>query len=162
MSPILFYYCLWIVLGLVLAGLASTLLVRQLRRHAQHEAQAGALLDALSRYALWTAAQRHGTARGHERATAAAALREAGLLQARCFPALAPAFRTLLESDRQLQSLLREQRRLRLRAPETWLDSQPSPMMEALWCRHETVLRALASRLRAQQGPRGPLRPRAD
>jgi hypothetical protein len=146
-SPILFYYCLWIVLGLVLAGLASTLLVRQLRRRVQHEVQARALLDALSRYAVWTAAQRHGNGRGHERATAAAALREARLLQARCFPALTPAFSRLLDSDRRLQSYLREQQSLRVHAPEAWLDSQPAPVLDELWQQHEAVLHALARRL---------------
>lgn len=157
MSPVLFYYCLWILLGLVLAGLASTLLVRQLRRRVQHEAQAHALLDALSRYAVWTAAQRNGSGYGHgnerERATAAAALREARLLQARCFPALTGAFTSLLDSDRRLQALLREQQSLRVRDPEAWLDTQPLPVMEELWQRHESALRALAQRLSATQGP---------
>lgn len=152
-SPVLFYYCLWIVLGLVLAGLASTLLVRQLRRRVRHEAQAHALFDALSRYALWTVAQRHGSAREHERATAAAALREARLLQARCFPALTPAFASLLDSDRQLQAFMHAQQSLRVRDPEAWLDSQPLPVMDELWQRHEAALRALAQRLQATQGP---------
>lgn len=149
MTPVLFYYCLWIVLGLVLAGLASALLVRQLRRRVQHEAQAHALLDALSRYAVWTAAQRDGSARGHERATAVAALREARLLQARCFPALTPAFASLLDSDRRLQAFLCEQQALRVHEPEAWLDSQPLPVTQELWQHHEAVLRALAQRLQA-------------
>ncbi len=147
MTPVLFYYCLWIALGLVLAGLASTLLVRQLRRRVQHEAQAHALLEALSRYAVWTAAQRDGQARGHERATAIAALREARLLQARCFPALTPAFARLLDSDRRLQAFLCEQQALRVLEPEAWLDSQPMPVTQELWQRHEAALLALAQRL---------------
>lgn len=146
-SPVFAYYCLWIVLGLVLAGLASTLLVRHLRRRAQYAVQARALLDALSRYAVWTVAQRNGHAHEQARAKAVAALREARLLQARCFPALTPEFSNLLDSDRRLQAFLREQQSLRVHAPEAWLDSQPAPVLNELWQQHESVLHALARRL---------------
>lgn len=156
MSTVLVYYGLWILLGLALAALASTLLVRLLRRRVQREAQATALLAALSRYAVWMAAQRNGSAREAERLTAVAALREARGLQARCFPALTPAFARLVDSDRRLRACIRHQQALRVQDPEAWLDSQPAPALDELWQRHEAALGGLTQLLHAARGARMP------
>lgn len=146
----LHYYTSWLLIGLVLIALLSAAITRHLRGHVQRHAQAQLLLDALARYALWVAAQRSGSAMGPDRATADAALRDARALQARCFPALEPALRDLLASDRRLHAFMREQQSLRVHDPEAWLDSQPAPQLDMLWARHAQSLTALMLQVEAE------------
>lgn len=137
------YHLLWLLAGLALVALISATLTRRLRRHAQRHAQARTLLDALTRYAVWVAVQRSGGVVESDRAIAEAALREAGDLQARWFPALRPALETLIESDRRLHAFVREQQALRVHDPEAWLDSQPAAVATDLWQDHTHTLQSL-------------------
>lgn len=151
MTP-LAYYLLWLVAGLLVVALLSAGLTGRLQRRAQRGDQALQMLDALSRYAVWAAAQHRNLAFELQRAVPDAALSEARALQARSFPELQAPLEDLLAVDRRLHDFLREQQALRQSDPETWLDSDYELQHEQLWHSHQAALAALSLPLQAEAG----------
>lgn len=151
MGP-LAYYLLWLVAGLLVVALLSAGLTDRLRRHEQRGCQALQLLDALSRYAVWAAAQHRNPAFELQRAVPDAALREAQSVQAQAFPELQAPLADLLTADRRLHDFLRDQQQWRQSDPEAWLDSDQAFQHEQLWHSHQAALAALTLRLQEETG----------
>ena len=141
------YYLLWLVAGLLVVALLSAGLTGRLQRRVQRGGEALQMLDALSRYAVWAAAQHRNIAFELQRDVPDAALGEAQLLQVRSFPDLQAPLEDLLAVDRRLSEFLREQRLLRQSDPEGWLDSDFDLQHEHLWRSHQAAVVALGLRL---------------
>ena len=137
------YYLLWLIAGLMLAALASVLIVRWLQWRALRALKAIELLDALARYTEWVSAQGravflHGPT--HDRDSA---LQELGALQEHWFPGLQPQAQDLFAVHIRLTRFLRSQQRLRLRDPEAWFESDPDVAFMPLWREHCRAAREL-------------------
>lgn len=142
------YHLLWLLAGLLLAALLSAGLTLHLQRREWRREQALALLDALTRYSVWVAAQRGPLAAQAQQGERFAALREVRTLQARGFPSLREAMDTLESIDAALQSFLLRQHQLRQADPEGWLASDPQQQLQALWRRQDEALATWTRQMR--------------
>lgn len=142
------YHLLWLLAGVLLAALLSAGLTLHLRRRELRREQALALLEALTRYSVWVAAQRGPLAVPAQRGERCAALREVRALQVRCFPGLREAMDTLESIDDALQAFLLRQQQLRQADPEGWLASDPEQHLQALWRRQDEALAAWTRQMR--------------
>ncbi|MEJ7930679.1 hypothetical protein WG922_11900 [Ramlibacter sp. AN1015] len=151
MSP-LTYYALWLLGGLLVVAIVSASLTWLMRRREQ----ALVLAQALSRHAVWVAAQRSKVALELQRDEADAALQQAAAVQSRWFPALAGEFRALLEIDRRLDTFLAAQHALRMTDAEAWLESDHDEHFLALWREYLVALDRLTERLARLTGEAAP------
>ncbi len=144
------YYLLWLLAGLLVAALVSASLAARWRRHVERRAEALALLDALSRYAVWAAAQLRNTAFSLQHEAADLALVEACGLQERAFPELEPPLADLLAAHRRLADFPLAQQAQRQGDPEAGLETDSASERAALWHDHQAALAALTQRLQEE------------
>jgi len=116
-------YALCLVAGLVLAAAVSAAITWHLRRRELRREHVLVLMQALTRYADWLAAQRGGAGLSPHRELADRALLAASRAQGRWFPQLRADLSRLLEADGQLESFVYRQQQLRMSDPEAWLES---------------------------------------
>lgn len=142
------YHLLWLLAGLLLAALLSAALTLHLRHRELRREHALSVLDALTRYSVWVAAQRGVLAPQVRRDDALAALRDVQALQARWFPGLREAMDRLEAVDRELQDFLAREQQLRQQDPEVWLASDPEPPLRQLWQRQDEALAVVMRQMR--------------
>jgi hypothetical protein len=146
------YYLLWLLAGLLVVALVSASLTGSLHHREARGSTALQLLDALSRYAVWAAAQHRNAGFALRQDVADVALRDARELQTQAFPELALPLDDLLEVDRRLRVFLREQQDLRCADPEAWLESNHQLRLAQLWRSHQAALAALTLLLQEEKG----------
>lgn len=159
MSSLSLYYLVWLLVGLVLIAVASARLARRLVLRERQRVCAGALADALSRYAAWLAAQRGQLMMEIDREVAQAALQEARDLQAHCFPQLGAWLERMLATDQQLTQWIQRQQGLRHEEPEAWLEMQADQAGQQLLHAQDQTLNEIrrqiagAMRITVAEGP---------
>lgn len=141
------YYLVCLAAGLLVAALASALIVRHLRRMALRQAMALELLDALARYTEWVALQGRAVFFHAGVSDSESAVHEIGGLQALWFPELQPQTQAMFDVHRRLVQFLRSQYSLRLQDAEAWFESDPDAGFMALWRDHCRAVQSLERRL---------------
>lgn len=143
------YYSVWLVAALIAIALISATLVRALRVRELRRQKALELLDALSRYSEWVAAQRRAAFFQGEKEDAAAPLEEARRIGRAWFKELAGELVDLLIVHNRLVDFLWNQHLLRLRDPEAWLESDHDTRFLQLWRQHRHALEGVQVKLRS-------------
>lgn len=146
------YFGLWLVAALAATGVLSFFMVRAWHLHALRREHGLRMLEALTRYCEWIAAQRHGTQFLGESPEAARALDEACAIRAACFPDLAGDMAELLAVHNRLVDFLDRQHQLRHSDAEAWLDSDHDKRFLALWYQQALAIRAMQEKLRLRDG----------
>lgn len=142
------YYVFCLVVGLVVIAIASALITRQLRRREERRLKAAELLDVLARYSEWVAAQgRVLFFQADTQDSTDQALHELGAIQQEWFPELREEADQLFAVHSRLMAFLMEQRRLRMKDPEAWLESDQDTGYLMLWREHCMAVQALELRL---------------
>jgi hypothetical protein len=142
------YYLLCLAAGLVFSATASAIFTWQMRRRELRRLHAAQLLDALARYSEWVAAQ--GRVVFFQDDTQEAddpVLQEVSTAQRQWFPELRAEAEQLYVVHRRLVEFLSNQRKLRLRDFEAWLDSDQDAGYMQLWQQHCWAVQALEQRL---------------
>jgi hypothetical protein len=146
------YFALWLAAALAAIGVLSFFVVRLWWLHTLRCEQGLRMLDALTRYCEWVAAQRHAPHFVGESAEAARALDEACAIRLACFPDLAGDMAQLLGVHNRLVDFLDRQQQLRERDAEAWLESDHEGRFVALWHQQALVIRAIQEKLRLHDG----------
>ena len=142
------YYLLWLAAGLALTAIASAIITVQLSRREMRRLKGAELLDALARYSEWVAAQgRTMFFQADTRDTTDAALQELGAVQQQWFPELAREAEEIFRVHRHLIAFLLSQGSLRLRDPESWLDSDQDAGYMLLWQQHCWAVQAMEQKV---------------
>lgn len=139
------YYLLWLLVALLVAALASAGRVAQAHHRPGRQAQARAMLRALSCYAAWGAAQYRATAATPAHRGPHAALAQARALQAEAFPELRLPMADLLTAERGLADLLD-----RTGDPPHGQDAGMPARRERLWQAHQGALATLTQWLQEE------------
>jgi len=141
------YYLLWLGVGLLIAALASALIVRHLRWRERRRAKAVELLDALARHTEWVSTQGRAVLFQAAVQETDAALQEIGATQEQWFPELRREAQTLFELHIRLVRFVRSQYRQRLQDPEAWFESDQEAGFMALWREHCATVASIEHRL---------------
>lgn len=145
------YYALWLGLALVAVGIASAMITRHLRLREQRCSRAEEMLDALTRYSEWVAAQRRCAAfRGQPQGTP---LQQARAVGSAWFPELSADMGRLASLHDALVEFLECQQQLRLQDPEVWLELDHDARFMDLWRSHSEAVHRVAERLRLAARP---------
>lgn len=152
MSITTVYFGAWLLAALAAAGVLSFFAVRLWRLHALRREQGLRMLDALTRYCEWVAAQRRAPLFVGESPEAAHALDEACAIRVACFPDLAGEMAELLAVHNRLVDFLDRQQQLKLRDAEAWLETDHDRRFLALWHQQALAIRAIQDKLRLSDG----------
>jgi len=147
------YYLLWLTAGLLIIALVSGLITRHFRRSVMRQLKAVELLDALSRYSEWVAAQRRNLLFQGDVQENASALAEVRLVVRQWFPELAAASSQVFAVHTRLVQFLSSQQALRLQDPEAWLESDHDVRFLEQWRELDVAVERLAQELRLLWGP---------
>jgi hypothetical protein len=139
------YYLLWLVAGLVIVAIMSAVVVRHLRLRVLRRVKSAELLDALARYAEWVAAQRAAVSEAD--APEDTALGEVRALAQEWFPELSTETEKIFALHSQFIVLLSDQRLLRQRDPEAWLESDHDVQFMELWRSQLSAVQTAALKL---------------
>lgn len=143
------YYSLWLVAALITVALISAMIVRSLRLREVRRGKALELLDALARYSDWVTAQRRAAFFQGEGEEASGPLEEARRIKQSWFPELAADMVEILVVHNRLLDFLWNQQLLRLKDPETWLESDHDTRFVELWRQHRYTLEPVEMKLRS-------------
>lgn len=142
------YYLLWLAVGLVLTAAASAIITWQMRQRVLRRLAAAELLDALARYSEWVAAQGRVVFFEDDAPQATdPQLQEVRTVQRRWFPELSQQAEQLYCVHDRLVDFLLNQRKLRLRDFEAWLESDQDAAYMQLWQQHCWAVQAMEERL---------------
>jgi hypothetical protein len=152
------YYLLWLAAGLVLIAAASAFITQRLRRSLMRRLQAVELLDALSRYSEWIAAQRRNLLFQGDVQDDASAVAEMRIIVQQWFPDLAAAAAAVFAAHSRLVGFLSSQQALRLQDPEAWLESDHDLRFLEQWRELDVAVERMAQDLRGlgDIAPAGP------
>ncbi|MDB5882745.1 MAG: hypothetical protein JWP43_2623 [Ramlibacter sp.] len=152
------YYLLWLAGGLVLVAAVSAIITQRLRRSLMRRLKAVELLDALSRYSEWIAAQRRNLLFQGDVQEDASAVAEMRAIVQQWFPDLAAAAAQFFAVHARLVGFLSSQQALRLQDPEAWLESDHDVRFLEQWRELDAALERMAQELRAlwDIAPAGP------
>lgn len=145
----LLYFSLWLVGGLIAIALVSATVARSLRMREVRRVKAMELLDALSRYSEWVAAQRRAPFFQGEGGDGLAPLVEARTIKQGWFPELASDMVDILIVHNRLADFLWNQQLLRSSDPERWLESDHDTRFLELWRQHHYAMDGVQIRLRS-------------
>jgi hypothetical protein len=141
------YYLLWLGVGLLIAALASAVIVRHQRWRELRRAKAVELLDALARHTEWVSTQGHAVLFQANVQGTDGALQEIGATQEQWFPELRREAQTLFELHIRLVRYLRSQYRQQLQDPEAWFESDQDAGFMVLWREHCATVAIMEHRL---------------
>ncbi len=142
------YYVFWLAAGLVLIAIASAIITLQMRRREMRRLKAAQTLDALARYSEWMAAQgRVVFFQDDTQEVTDGALHELRAVQREWFPELRDDAEQLVTVHRRLIDFLLQQRKLRKRDPEAWLESDQDASYMQLWQQHCWAVQSMEKRL---------------
>ena len=130
-------------IALVSATIARSLRMREVRR-----LKAGELLDALSRYSEWVAAQRRAPFFQGEGDDGLSPLEDARNIEQGWFPGLAGDMVEILIVHNRLVDFLWNQQLLRSGNPEAWLESDHDTRFLQLWRQHRYAVEGVQIKLR--------------
>ena len=145
----LVYFSLWLVAALIAVALVSATIARGLHTREVRRLKAVELLDALTRYSDWVAAQRRVTFFHGESDDSEWPLEEARHIKQGWFPELAGDMVEILIVHNRLIDFLWNQQLLRLKDPEGWLDSDHDMRFLELWRQHRYAVEGVQIKLRA-------------
>ena len=143
------YFSLWLVAGLVAIALVSATFARSLRMREIRRVKALELLDALSRYSEWVAAQRRAPFFQGEGDYGLSPREDARNIKQGWFPELAGDMVEILVVHNRLVDFLWNQQLLRSTDPEGWLESDHDTRFLELWRQHRYALEGVQIKLRS-------------
>jgi hypothetical protein len=152
------YYLLWLAGGLVIVAAVSAFITQRLRRSLIRRLKAVELLDALSRYSEWIAAQRRNLLFQGDVQEDASAVAEMRAIVWQWFPDLEGATAQVFAVHTRLIGFLASQQALRLQDPEAWLESDHDLRFLEQWRELDAAVERMAQELRGlwDIAPAGP------
>ena len=143
------YFSLWLVAGLIAIALVSATIARSLRMRELRRLKALELLDALTRYSEWVAAQRRAPFFQGEGDEGLSPLEDARSIKHGWFPELAGDMVEILLVHNRLVDFLWNQQLLRSSDPEAWLESDHDTRFLELWRQHRYAIDGVQIKLRS-------------
>ncbi|MDB5947759.1 MAG: hypothetical protein JWQ33_2785 [Ramlibacter sp.] len=143
------YFSLWLVAALIAIALLSATIARSLRMREVRRLKALELLDALSRYSDWVAAQRRAAFFQGESDDGSSPLEDARNIKQGWFPELAGDMVEILIVHNRLVDFLWNQQLLRFKDPEGWLESDHDTRFLELWRQHRYAIEGVQIKLRS-------------
>jgi hypothetical protein len=140
------YYLIWLAAGLTAVAIASAAIALRLKSRVMRRVKASELLDALTRYSGWLAAQRAAAFFPDD--TDAPPLAEIAAIGRQWFPDLSGEMTGVLAVHERVLAFSSAQKRLRLQDPEAWLELDHEARFAELWREHLRAVQMLDARLR--------------
>jgi hypothetical protein len=141
------YYSLWLGAGLIAVAIVSAIISRQFRRHVMRRLKAAQMIDALTRYSEWVAAQRRTLLFQGDIQDDASALHEVRSIGEQWFPELRAEAAHIGDVHERLVEFLLAQQALREQDPEAWLESDHDARFLEQWRRHLLAVQLMIERL---------------
>lgn len=146
------YYLAWLAAGLALIAVASAAIARHLRLRVLRRVKAAQLLDALTTYSDWIAAQRRAAYFQGEAQDGDSPLHAARAIQRDWFPELSDEIAQLFEVHAHLIDFLWAQQVLRLKDADAWFESDDDVRYMQLWRSHRDAAQAACDKLKGLAG----------
>jgi hypothetical protein len=155
------YYLLWLAAGLVIIAIISALISRQFRLRVMRRVKAVEMIDALTRYSEWVAAQRRTLLFQGDVRDDGSALHEVRSIGQQWFPELAAAAAQIVAVHTRLVDFLLTQQALREQDPEAWLESDHDARFLEQWRQHLLAVNVMIENLTlVSEGAEGGAEPR--